>query len=384
MSSKLPTVSIVVSAYNNASYLPATIDSILQQTYSDFEILVFSHDCHQFNPWFERQSDSRLKFILQSNLGLAATFNQGILEARGKYISIVEPGDLWHPSKLQKQVFFLDRYSQIDLVHSPSISIDRQSQGLFPLFTIDPTLSITQHAINTIQQPIKSWTEIEGKYSSINEKKSSEILAQNQLVSSSVMLRRSCFDRVGLFDPELQIIPTWEMWIRLSHHYEFMAIAEPLVYCRQLRESHLENWLKLETDLQTIIEKTYALLSPEREQQKQRSYSYASLFLAQYVLQHKVDPVIAHNYWYQALQHDPLIIFSSKFCQLRWLIFNLYCLQSDRYCNLLQSVQAVGDRLKLMVYKIREYSQKIVDWMLEEEDSINFWKNRRVKRQGKD
>jgi len=353
MSLELPTVSIIVSAYQNISYLPAAIDSILQQTYDNFEILVFSGDYHQIYPWFERQPDCRLRFILQSNLGLATTLNQGIVEARGKYISIVKPGDLWHPSKLQKQVFCLDRYNHIDLVHSPSILIARQGQFR-----------------KTIKQPVAIWEK-------------SEILARNQLALSSVMLRRRCFEIVGLFDPELEIIPDWEMWIRLSHYCQFMAIAEPLIYCRQLQSDKQDRWLMLETDLQTMIEKVYALLSPE--QQKHRSYGYASLFLARHVLEHKnPDPAIAENYWYQALQHDPLIVFSSEFSRLQWIIFSLYFFDSDRYQNLLQLVRSTGDSLKVAVHRLRGYSQKIVDWMLEEEDSINFWKNRKVKRQGKD
>ena len=394
--SLIPTVSVVILAYHNRSYLSATIESILQQTYDNFEILVFYDDYHQIYSWFEREPDSRLRFILQSDLGLATILNQGISEARGQYISIIESGDLWHLGKLQKQVFCLDHYSQVDLVHSASISNARQNQGFSHHFAIEPDLSIGLHAMDTMQKPIANRIPVAGKHSSTSNY-DSEILAQNQLVLSSVMLRRSCFERVGLFDPELQIAPDWEMWIRLSHYYQFMAIAEPLVYSRQLRQSQSENWLKLETDLHIIIEKTY-VLSPEQKRQKQRSYGYANLFLTKYVLHHKIDPAIAHNYWYQALQHDPLIVFSTEFCRLRWLIFNLYCLQSDRYCNLLQLIKTVGERLRFIMREIREYSQKTVDWMLEEE-GINFWKNRQVnstppvkdgacvhfvKRQGKD
>jgi|GEM_PF-1961242 len=363
MSSELPTVSIVVSAYQNIGYLPATIESILQQTYDNFEIIIFSDDYHQIYPWFKRSPDCRLRFVLQSNLGLATTLNQGILEARGKYISLIEPGDLWHPSKLQKQIFCLDRYPQVDLIHSPSVSISRH-----------PSALDAEPAIDTNR----------GKCSSIGDW-NLEILAHNQLVFASVMLRRSCFEKVGLFDPELQMTPDWEMWIRLSHHSEFIALAEPLVYCRQLQENWRGSCLKVETDLQITIEKAYALLPEDREKHKHRSYGYASLYLAKHMLQQKnPDPAIAHNYWYQALEHDPLIVFSVEFCQLRWIIFNLYCLQSDRYRHLEQLFQVTSDLLKVFIHAIKEHSQKIVNWMLEEEDSVNFWKNRKVKQQGKD
>ena len=379
MSLAPPVVSIIVAAYEGINYLPATIDSILQQTADNFEIIVFGDDYERIKPYFERQRDARLKFRLQGNFGLADTYNQGILEARGKYISLVKAGDVWHPSNLQKQIFCLDRYPHIGLVYSGSIALERHN--------LDPH--------DLVRQLRQGWqvTEIVNtQFSrvSINSQPhnsigSLEILADNQLPSSSVMFRMSCLETVGLFQSAIQTIPEWEMWIRLNRHYEFMAIAEPLVYLRQLQigEDHL--CLEMERDLQTIIEQIYAMLPSEQERQRQRSYAYASLCLAERVLQAKhSDLAIAQNYWYQALQHDPLIIFAAKFCRQRWVIFYLSCLQSNRYSSLRQGIRNAGDRCQSLIIVFGEYSQKIINWMLEEEDSINFWKNRKVKQQGKD
>ena len=352
MSLELPTVSIIIFADEGISYLPATINSLLQQTNGDFEILVFSDNYHQVNCWSREQLDQRLRFILHSNLGLATTLNQGVLEAQGKYISFVNAGDLWHPSKLQQQLFYLDRYPEVGLIHSCLLLIDHQGQD-----TGKVASSLGQHqslSQTTIVSQLKDLLQ------------PPEILAQNQINLSSVMLRRSCFEMVGLFNPKLQVIPDWEMWIRLSNHYQFMAIAEPLVYCRQLPE-HKRNCLTIETDLQTIIETVYAKLSPELEQQKHRSYGFASLFLAQNTLQTKnPDPAIARNYWYQTLVHNPLIIFSPQFCQLRWAIFRLHCRQyyqqSDRYRHLRQLIEDAKSRLKIAIPR-----PNIFNWMLDED-----------------
>ena len=99
---QLPSASIIVSAYQGICYLPATIDSLLRQTAENLEIIIFSDNYREIFPWFEREPDARLRFVLQSDLGQAHTYNQGVLEARGKYIAFVQSGDLWHPSKLQK------------------------------------------------------------------------------------------------------------------------------------------------------------------------------------------------------------------------------------------------------------------------------------------
>jgi len=347
MSLALPKVSIIVWGYQGIRHLPATINSILQQTNDDFEILVFSEHLRQITTWFKRQPDARLRFILQSNLGLATTLNQGIFEARGKYISFINAGDLWHPQKLQQQILNLDRHPEIGLTHSGLALIEQQSKD---------TSKVVDSPLQNLLYP-------------------SEILAQNQIHRSSVMLRRSCFEVVGLFNSQLQVIPDWEMWIRLSNHTQFMAIAKPLIYCRQFLEYSSkhpsddipEHWLALETDLQQTIETVYGELPSELERYKHRSYSYASLFLAQNILQQaNPDPAIAHNYLYQALEHDPLTFFSLEFCQLRWAIFLLYCQQSDRYRHLLRFIQDGSNRSKVIMLKTREFSQNILNWMLEE------------------
>jgi glycosyltransferase involved in cell wall biosynthesis len=353
MSLESPTVSIIVWGYHQGTnYLPATIKSILQQTYEEFEVLMVQDSHPQFLSWFEEQIDPRLRIFSANNLSLAHVLNQGIFAARGQYISFIVAGDLWHPKKLQQQILCLADNPEISLIHSAFMLIGHQGPD-----------------IGKIVSPIK-----EGL-------RPPEILAQNQIALSSVMVRRSCFERAGLFDPQLQTIPDWELWIRLSHlsnHGQFMAIAkrsrreiskgrqsliaEPLVYCRQIHEASPQYWLTLEIDLHSMIETAYANLSSERSQQKHRSYGYASLFLAQNVLQHKnPDLAIARNYCYQALEHDPYLLFSLKFCQLRWRIWclhwRLFLQQSDLYHRLRRLIQEIVNRGKEILHKTKELSQ---------------------------
>ncbi|MGL5834015.1 MAG: glycosyltransferase [Waterburya sp.] len=340
MSLESPTVSIIIWGYDQGTnYLPATIKSILQQTYKEFEVLLVQDSYPQIFSWFESQIDPRLRFFSADNLSLAFVLNQGISAARGQYISFMLAGDLWHPSKLQQQILCLADNPDISLIHAVSLLIGHQGQD-----------------IDKIVSPIT-----EGL-------RPPEILAQNQMSLSSVMVRRRCFELVGLFDPQLQTIPDWDLWIRLSHlsnHGQFMAIAKPLVYCRQIREASPKYWLTLETDLHRIIETAYADLPFERSQQKHRSYGYASLFLAQNILQHKnPDPAIAHNYCYQALEHDPCLLFSLKFCQLRWRIWclhwRLFLQQSDRYHRLRQLIQEVVNRVLHKTKKLTKEQANIV------------------------
>ncbi len=352
---ELPTVSIIVFAYAEIGYLSATLNSVLEQTYDNYEVLIFCEERDRLTKCLKLNQDCRLKFIFQRNLGIASTFNQGITTAKGEYISLLVAGDLWHPDKLQQQVFCLDRHRDVGLIHSWLLLIDHQSKS---------TGKIIKH-----------------QYSGWSKR---EFLIDNRIALSSVMIRRSCFEVVGLFDPKLQIVPDWDLWLRLSDRYQFMLIPESLVYCRTYQARIARNFLIVETDLQATIEKafdraTYPICSP-----KNRSYSYASLLLAAKIIESKeADPAIAHNYCHQALQHYPLIGLSPEFFRLRLAIIALHCLKSpkglDRHSRLLRLIQDGNSLFKETIYQLKKYFHKLVHWMLEEEDSIIFWKTRKEK-----
>ena len=332
MSLKLPIVSIIISAYNETKYLPLTIDSILQQTCANFEVLIFSNHYNLIARWFRQKQDVRLKFIFQRNLGIAQTLNQGIFAARGKYLCFINAGDVWHSDKLQKQIFGLDHYPEVGLIHSWLMLIDSQGKSTGKI----------------IKYKYLGWVK-------------REILEPNQICLQSVMLRRNCFDMVGLFDPKLQATPSWDLLIRLSHHYQFMTIAEPLVSCRKFSEANARNWPIIETDLQTTIEQAYAHAPPDLIRLKPRSYADVSLYLAKRVLQDKPDLAIANNYCHQALEHDPLISLSSEFLRIRLKIIILHYLNSDRYSRLLLSIQAAQRLFEATINQIKEYGHSLLN-----------------------
>ena len=336
MSQLSPTVSVVVSAYAETDYLSATIGSILQQTFSSWEIIVFNHDFNRVIRWLKQNQDSRFKFIWQKNAGFAQTFNRGILEAKGKYICLLEAGDLWHPDKLRQQKSYLDRNPETGLVASWSVLIDRS--GKFG---------------EVHRCKYSGWVE-------------SEILKRNQLTLASVMLRRSCFGRVGLFDSQLSVSPDWDLWIRLSRHYQFMVIPQILTCRRQRHRSWAENWSIVETDLHLTIEKAYATIPAALVRLKHRSYGHASLYLAQYILQYEDgDLAIARNYCHQSLEHYLPIGFSREFLRVRLTIAFLYCFQRH-HGRLLSLILTIRYQLAETASKVREYRSGLWDWMTEE------------------
>ena len=343
-------VSVIIVADRAYKYLPATINSVRQQTFSNWEILIF-HDGKSSHllQWIDRQSDDRLRLFCQDDLSIADMFNWGIRFARGEYIAFLKAGDLWHRNKLQKQVFDLDCDPHVGLVHSWLMRIE--NCHLFKK-------KIRRYRLTGWVKP--------------------NILQRNPIRYQSVVVRRSCFDKVGLFDPWLKTTADWDMWIRLSNHYQFTTISEPLVYYRQDSDSTPESWLIAETDLQAVIEKAYQDAPKELQGLKNRSYAYSSLSLAQQVLQHQQpDYLIAHNYCRQALEQSLRVGLSLEFLQVALTAVTLGWLNSsDRYSFLLALLKTSQTWLQIIFQKFKLSAQLLLNWMLEEEGVANQEKSR--------
>ncbi|MBS3807943.1 MAG: glycosyltransferase family 2 protein [Bacteroidales bacterium] len=108
-------VSVITPAYNSARHISGTIESVLAQTYRDWEMLIVddgsSDHTLQIVQEYVRQ-DSRIRLIpLYRHMGAAVSRNTAIKEARGRYIAFLDSDDLWHPQKLEWQLAFMNRYS---------------------------------------------------------------------------------------------------------------------------------------------------------------------------------------------------------------------------------------------------------------------------------
>ena len=124
-------VSVIVPTYNVEEYISRTINSILAQTYSNFELLIIDDEspdrsveiCQQFK-------DSRLKIISQKNRGLAGARNTGIRNAKGEYLAFLDADDLWLPKKLENHVQHLESSPTVGISFSRSAFIDINDREL--------------------------------------------------------------------------------------------------------------------------------------------------------------------------------------------------------------------------------------------------------------
>src|SRR6185369_12980087 len=116
-----PLISVVLPVYNGEEYLRESIDSILKQSYSNFEFLILNDgSSDRSEEIIQSYSDPRIKYHKHANCGLAATLNKGIELAKGEYIARQDQDDISLPTRLEKQITFLENHSEYAMVGTGS------------------------------------------------------------------------------------------------------------------------------------------------------------------------------------------------------------------------------------------------------------------------
>lgn len=205
-------VTVLLTCYNHIRYLPLALDGVLGQSFTDFEILALDDGSKDGSrEWLkERESEGKLRCIFnEKNLGTYATLNVGLAEAKGDYIAILNDDDLWAADKLRRQVEILDANPKIGLVHTGGWFIGDDGEQ----FTDPAPLGFVYPSTPT------------------GDVLALEIL-YNHIITSSVLVRRECFEACGPFDPSFFGSGDWQMWLRIAQKYEVGYVDEPLSFYR--------------------------------------------------------------------------------------------------------------------------------------------------------
>lgn len=199
-----PTVSVIIPTCNRASLLPVAIRSALGQTFRDLEVIVVDDDSEdRTSEVLAGISDPRLHYLRQeARRGGAAARNAGIARARGEYIAFLDDDDEWFPEKLDLQIdLFRQSPMQVGVVYGSYVTVDRESGR------------VTGRKI----------AERSGDLSR-------DLLVRNVIGgTSSVVVRRACFEKAGLFDERLPSFQDYDLWIRISRDFHFDYVARDLL-----------------------------------------------------------------------------------------------------------------------------------------------------------
>lgn len=136
---KTPLVSVIMPVYNTEKYVQSAIDSVLAQTFEDFELLIIDDAGTDASIALCRAyTDARIRIVSQANRGLAGARNTGIREARGQFIALLDSDDLWETEKLERHVQHLWTSPQVGISYAASSMID--DDGNFLRITQRPKL----------------------------------------------------------------------------------------------------------------------------------------------------------------------------------------------------------------------------------------------------
>jgi glycosyltransferase involved in cell wall biosynthesis len=206
----MPLVSVIIPTYNAGPYLLEAIESVLDQSFKDFEIIVVDDASDDDTEERLRPIADRIVYIRQNHAGSAVARNRGILSASGRYIAFLDADDLWLRDKLEKQVALMEENPGAVVV-------------------------VTGH------NRLAHFTNSDGKARAApkfapRKVEFLEILRQPVIHTSSVMVRRDALAEAGIFDPRLINAQDWDLWVRLASIGEVVGIEKVLTQYR-LHES---------------------------------------------------------------------------------------------------------------------------------------------------
>jgi glycosyltransferase involved in cell wall biosynthesis len=204
-------------AYNHEKYVRAAIDSVLDQSFQDFEIVITDDGSTDDTvAQIRAVDDSRVSLVaLPKNCGACVAMNACIRRARGQYVAILNSDDLFLPHKLEVQTAILDRENNIAAVFGRPIFMQEDGTPFLDASYKDNVL------FRITNRERHEWLR-------------HFFFHGNALCHPSAMVRRRCYEEVGLYNSAFAQLPDLDMWIRILRRYEIKLLEEPLVGFRIL------------------------------------------------------------------------------------------------------------------------------------------------------
>ncbi len=225
-----PKVSVVISTYNRSNRLKRAVASVLAQSFQDFEIIIVddaSTDATQ--EVVNGIHDKRLLYIKHTtNKGGSAARNTGIKIAQGPYIGFLDDDDQWLPQKLEKQFLKMnDAALHVGLIYGGSEIYDENKKCVTRVYPPQYRGNVYQHLLlKTILSSV-----------------------------SSALVKKECFEKVGVFDEKLTSCQDWDMWLRIAQDFEFDYVPEVLTRINIHTEHISTNYQSLIPGRTRMVEK---------------------------------------------------------------------------------------------------------------------------------
>ncbi|MHC5742773.1 MAG: glycosyltransferase family 2 protein [Nostoc sp.] len=295
----MPTISVIIPAYNAEHTIFETIKSVQEQTFGDFEIVIIN-DGSTDNTLALVQSvqDQRLKVFSYENGGLSVARNRGFSHAIGKFIAFLDADDLWTPDKLELQLAALKHHPDAGVAYSWTYFMDEQGKSSIPGVSIFFEGDV---------QP--------------------NLLVNNFLASgSNPLIRRQAIESVGGFDPVCAGCADWDYWLRLSVYWNFVVVPKHQIFYRQSSNSMSFTKVKhMEDDGLLVIKKTFQTAPAELKHLKKQSLAWIYQYVTQQYLKQNSNSIDTVNQagqklWTAIRLHPQILLQDYAQSLIRWLI----------------------------------------------------------------
>jgi glycosyltransferase involved in cell wall biosynthesis len=199
----MPRVSVVIPTYNRKDFVLEAVDSVLAQTYGDYELIVVDDGSPDNTGEVLKRYGERIRYTYQTQQGVSAARNRGLELAHGEFIAFLDSDDLWLPKKLALQIAFMDQHSEAQICYTDELWIRRGKR-------VNPK---KRHA----------------KYSGWIYP---YCLPLCIISPSSALMRRALFDQIGSFDSRLPVCEDYDLWLRVAACLPIFLIPQRLIVKR--------------------------------------------------------------------------------------------------------------------------------------------------------
>jgi GT2 family glycosyltransferase len=240
---KGPVVSVIIPTYNRASLIGRAIQSVIDQTYQDLEIIVVDDGSTDGTGDILRRYDERIRsFRHPQKKGAGSARNTGIRQAKGQYLAFLDSDDEWLEKKLETQIeAFRTASPMVGVVYTGTWRVKGEKRWLIPNPAEVPGDGALRGSL------------LSGTY---------------MVLTPAALVKKECFEALGGFDERLTALEEWDLWIRLSKRYRFLYVDEPLVIWHSVpgslstnRKAFLVSTIKiLEKNTSEILRKPGVLL----------------------------------------------------------------------------------------------------------------------------
>lgn len=323
----MPVISVIIPVYNGEKTIKDTIESISNQTFSDFEIIVINDGSQDSSlEIIYRISEPRLKVFSYPNAGLSASRNRGISKASGEYISFIDADDCWTPDKLEAQLKALQANPKAAVAYSWTNHVNEVGQFLH-----------------------------QGSYITAEGNVYANLLLVNFLESgSNPLIRKQALAEVGCFDESVNPLEDWDMWLRLAARYEFVCVQSPQILYRVSPNSMSSDIFKWDRSGLQVVKRCFAE-APESIQPLKRvvlANRYKNLTFS--ALQRAVSRergLIAVKFLLQAVKNDPSLLRRRVFVKILLRIVVMVLLPPQQAKILLTKSQRLFNINPLLSYR---------------------------------